>query len=489
MVLVEGSKYACETCIKGHRAASCKHIDRPLFEIKKKGRPVTQCEHCRELRKTKQIHVRCICGSTQDTPKPENAGAVSKKFQSGVPKLPASAAFPNGLPEALEASVVLEASSESDQPSNRHALCSCKNDDECHCWSVRKSAPKRKKASHSVAPADPTSRAPVASGSTTSPPPSVLARIAELRPVLPRPPDDARSLQMLSPGMARVSRHHHESGFSPYGRAFEQIHPEYAPSSASDPQLHPYENLSSNLTSFSDPPLSNGYNSSSEDLASNGRFPALCGCGESCSCPGCAQHNNPSVLARVTDPSIYSHCTNPSACQHCLDCSIMALPDLTPDLGPSAYESTQSQDIDEWLQQINALPPSSSSVAAPASQQSPELVMPWDADFQMPQIVEPAHECCAGGQGMCTCTDCQCEGRRVTTFATSGERSSCASYLSVPRAGSRSSTPSSQASGPSSGAPVEMHRSIGSCCSSSEEVGVPRTQSIHDPSLDAMHLY
>lgn len=52
-----------ETCIKGHRSSSCKHTDRPLFEIKKKGRPITQCEHCRELRKTRQIHVKCVCES------------------------------------------------------------------------------------------------------------------------------------------------------------------------------------------------------------------------------------------------------------------------------------------------------------------------------------------------------------------------------------------------------------------------------------------
>jgi hypothetical protein len=39
-----------------------------LFEIKKKGRPVTQCEHCRELRKTKQVHVKCICELKEDSP-------------------------------------------------------------------------------------------------------------------------------------------------------------------------------------------------------------------------------------------------------------------------------------------------------------------------------------------------------------------------------------------------------------------------------------
>ena len=55
-----------ETCIKGHRSSSCKHTDRPLFEIKKKGRPITQCEHCRQLRKERQVHVKCICEAKFD---------------------------------------------------------------------------------------------------------------------------------------------------------------------------------------------------------------------------------------------------------------------------------------------------------------------------------------------------------------------------------------------------------------------------------------
>ncbi|KZT72015.1 copper-fist-domain-containing protein [Daedalea quercina L-15889] len=61
MVLIAEKKYACEACIKGHRASVCQHTDRPLFEIKRKGRPVSQCQHCRELRKTKQVHVKCMC--------------------------------------------------------------------------------------------------------------------------------------------------------------------------------------------------------------------------------------------------------------------------------------------------------------------------------------------------------------------------------------------------------------------------------------------
>ena len=63
-----------ESCIKGHRSSTCKHVDRPLYEIKKKGRPVTQCEHCRELRKTKQVHVKCTCGGAAEAAGPSGLG-------------------------------------------------------------------------------------------------------------------------------------------------------------------------------------------------------------------------------------------------------------------------------------------------------------------------------------------------------------------------------------------------------------------------------
>jgi hypothetical protein len=67
-----------EACIKGHRSSACKHTDRPLFEIKKKGRPITQCEHCRELRKTKQVHVKCMC-ETKDYPPDKELAPARKK--------------------------------------------------------------------------------------------------------------------------------------------------------------------------------------------------------------------------------------------------------------------------------------------------------------------------------------------------------------------------------------------------------------------------
>lgn len=128
-----------ETCIKGHRSSACKHTDRPLFEIKKKGRPVTQCEHCRELRKTKQVHVKCSCGAQDQAPTtlPSHTkkGAsysslnlnfpylqvhpLPPSFYSAPPKLPATAAFPNGLPDTLEPLATLPQSSDDSDHSGR----------------------------------------------------------------------------------------------------------------------------------------------------------------------------------------------------------------------------------------------------------------------------------------------------------------------------------------------------------------------------------
>lgn len=68
MVLLNGVKYACERCIRGHRASSCTHTDKPLTMIKRKGRPASQCPHCREQRKLKNIHSSCSCGKMGKSP-------------------------------------------------------------------------------------------------------------------------------------------------------------------------------------------------------------------------------------------------------------------------------------------------------------------------------------------------------------------------------------------------------------------------------------
>ncbi|KAL8907125.1 MAG: hypothetical protein Q9171_005992 [Xanthocarpia ochracea] len=61
-MLIDGEKWACEACVRGHRVSNCQHHDRPLTHINKKGRPVSQCPHCRGLRKARASHVKCECG-------------------------------------------------------------------------------------------------------------------------------------------------------------------------------------------------------------------------------------------------------------------------------------------------------------------------------------------------------------------------------------------------------------------------------------------
>ncbi|VUG20068.1 DEBR0S6_07184g1_1 [Brettanomyces bruxellensis] len=61
MIIINNMKYACERCIRGHRASTCNHRDAKLIMIKPKGRPSTQCPHCKELRKLKNSHVACNC--------------------------------------------------------------------------------------------------------------------------------------------------------------------------------------------------------------------------------------------------------------------------------------------------------------------------------------------------------------------------------------------------------------------------------------------
>jgi len=68
MVLINGVKYACERCIRGHRVTTCTHTDQPLTMIKPKGRPATQCQHCRDQRKNKNLHIVCTCGKKGKSP-------------------------------------------------------------------------------------------------------------------------------------------------------------------------------------------------------------------------------------------------------------------------------------------------------------------------------------------------------------------------------------------------------------------------------------
>ncbi|OZJ03597.1 hypothetical protein BZG36_03039 [Bifiguratus adelaidae] len=114
MVLLNGTKYACATCIKGHRSSHCLHSDRPLFEIKRKGRPITQCTHCRELRKTKQIHVKCTCDKEKNC-----------EVESPPPRH-----LPNGVIDLLDGHMANSASSGGEDSSGRNSPASPHSMDE-----------------------------------------------------------------------------------------------------------------------------------------------------------------------------------------------------------------------------------------------------------------------------------------------------------------------------------------------------------------------
>ncbi|PSN73617.1 hypothetical protein BS50DRAFT_191578 [Corynespora cassiicola Philippines] len=84
MPLIDGEKYACQSCIKGHRVSGCNHTDRELHHINPKGRPVKQCEHCRGARKSKSHHAKCDCGDKKDKDKhKDKADAKGESSHAG----------------------------------------------------------------------------------------------------------------------------------------------------------------------------------------------------------------------------------------------------------------------------------------------------------------------------------------------------------------------------------------------------------------------
>ncbi|KAI8373769.1 copper fist DNA binding domain-containing protein [Blakeslea trispora] len=71
VITVNGVRYACASCIRGHRVKNCVHQDRELIALSKRGRRLTQCNHCRDLRKTNNSHIKCTC-ATSNSPNPIN---------------------------------------------------------------------------------------------------------------------------------------------------------------------------------------------------------------------------------------------------------------------------------------------------------------------------------------------------------------------------------------------------------------------------------
>ncbi|GAA5827861.1 hypothetical protein JCM11251_007708 [Rhodosporidiobolus azoricus] len=80
-MLIDGIKFACEPCKKGHRQSHCNHTDRPLFEIGRRGRPVTACKECRAARKINNCHRTCTHMTEQE--KDEASHPLLKTLPNG----------------------------------------------------------------------------------------------------------------------------------------------------------------------------------------------------------------------------------------------------------------------------------------------------------------------------------------------------------------------------------------------------------------------
>ncbi|KAJ7594355.1 hypothetical protein C8J56DRAFT_435061 [Mycena floridula] len=387
MVLIDSIKYACETCIKGHRSSACKHTSRPLFEIQRKGRPVTQCEHCRELRKTKQVHVKCICEVNN---KDETACKKGFIFRSpGITKTLESAAFPNGLPEALEASVALQFLSEASSSDSDHGgQCTCKAGGDCHCCTPRKTT--RKPANRRKGEPNQTPELPETFTHESSQTPAhILARVAELRPVLPKPPK--RDFFVDGPAhdpssrLVHGHRHHEDVFFSPYGRAYDYAH---------IPNPVNFDNQSSIQAPSQDdrmnPPVMSPWAFNQETIP----YSSVCGCGPNCGCPGCLEHNNGNL---ISPSAVFPSCMNPETCGACLNCALVALQ------GPLPPDNT-SLGVDDWLRQLSA-------------DAGPSIVVPSFDESQMLEIPRAGDK----GQGL--------------TFAISGARASSPSWKELEQGG------------------------------------------------------
>ncbi|EPT01285.1 hypothetical protein FOMPIDRAFT_1161920, partial [Fomitopsis schrenkii] len=294
MVLVAEKKYACEACIKGHRASVCQHSDRQLFEIKRKGRPVSQCQHCRDLRKTKQVHVRCTC--------------------------------------ALRSS---------DEGDTTDPACQCDQTGECNCCTIRTPysgrKPKARDSKASVTPERSQSQAP-----TITPVDIVGAALVNgKRPILPKPMDQQHVFApVFPPSHASGSNlqldpqptlHSCCSGPSvppmaaghapPYVEPVvpQETHFTHMTAPSSDPNAYAPD-LNAWLTMFTSPTPVEESAPAPPPSWTVDNF-SLCECGSGCGCSACPEHGSAAGNGS-------SSCSGPDhdTCSSCLDCALVSVP-------------------------------------------------------------------------------------------------------------------------------------------------------------------
>ncbi|GAA6041878.1 hypothetical protein JCM8097_004526 [Rhodosporidiobolus ruineniae] len=301
-MIIDGVKYACQSCIKGHRSSKCTHADRPLQEIKKKGRPTSQCAHCRELRKTKSVHARCDC-------------AARAKEEKIAPRV-----LPNGLADAMLLASLAEGQEDGDaeasssgsatplvktEPSGVTRLlnpCNCLQGGECRCCTYaaplvggKKPFPGETSAStsgdccgggsssFSIAVDPPEPAAPVAStssccGSKPSPSTDEEGFFADVQPVgqdlpTPSPAFSAGDLPVPPASFALSA----STSYLPSLPGSFPVPSQGAPCLAFSPSLSSSFSTSASPTTPLFTPSTHGTSS--------------CFCGPTCGCVGCAVHD------------------------------------------------------------------------------------------------------------------------------------------------------------------------------------------------------
>ncbi|CAE6431295.1 unnamed protein product [Rhizoctonia solani] len=308
MILIDNQKFACSACINGHRSSSCHHTDRPLFEIKKKGRPVTQCARCRELRKTRSYHSKCLCerpatASQKDseTSAEENPGSKRKKASRTAPIVPS---LPNGIRDLHDARKASDSEESRKRFKTMHNIrkCGCDDPKRCRCNGGDPLAPIQDQ---------------VQDGSCAGTPNSVQIeqRASPSRRLLPKPKKSIPT--------------------SPTNRLVQTTIA--APSAdsccaAKTPQPEPSSNLRDapivikplSLPPGSGPSLLPSIATWSTPMS----IPTLhkhatttmdsCGCGEGCACAGCAEHRG-AVAAAAAIAAGHHSC--PDQCGTCQDVS------------------------------------------------------------------------------------------------------------------------------------------------------------------------
>ncbi|KAF8499104.1 copper fist DNA binding domain-containing protein [Russula emetica] len=332
MVFVNSQKFACESCIKGHRSSSCTHTERPLYEIKKKGRPVSQCERCRQLRNTKKVHSKCTCSEGSS---PQTREATDRVFGTKQKRyIPIVPALPNGLNDALTSSNMIPNSPAHPRQKVASLLnpCQCSDVWNCGC------------------------RTPASDASNA---PHVDSEFAAQTPVLSPNGNNNASAQVTSDGLETLARAAAAVLLSPLTPR-SSIHPnQIDPSSGVIDHASPSRSCrssdiatchTSNPTPVLNlpplvfpevpgptpvvPPFS-----TFTTLAGTG-----CTCGLTCQCPGCPTHHS--------RPSVDSSNAQAQDCMSCVDQTLHVI-----DRSGSRDSYLESPVLEKFLAIAQRVPP------------------------------------------------------------------------------------------------------------------------------------